>query len=151
VRLKLILLALPLLAPAELLIVEQHFGGIECASCATSVQSAFSRMRGVESAEVDMKGGIALLRLKRDNKIKLEAVRDRLKGVGFTPKEATVEGNATIAEDSGRMTVEWTPGTRHPIADKIVKPGRAYVAAVIPPSTSPTEPPPAHIKDARPQ
>jgi cation transport ATPase len=82
------LLMLPL--HAEFFQIDQKFGGMECASCSQSLPAAFRRMRGVESAEVDAKQSVLRLTLAAGNRVRLNAVRDAVKGAGFTPGEAQV-------------------------------------------------------------
>ena len=85
----LMLLCLTPLA-AELRTVDIRVSGLDCASCAESVDRKLGRMRGVESARFDAATNTASLRLKPDNTITLAAIRDALKSMGYTPQEATV-------------------------------------------------------------
>ena len=86
----------------ELLLIEQRFGGMDCSSCATGLEKAFTRLRGVESAEVDAAAGVLRLRLHPRNTVQLSAVRDRIKAVGFTPDVALVEVSGLPFAESGR-------------------------------------------------
>jgi cation transport ATPase len=75
---------------AEIRTVDIRVSGLDCASCAESVDRKLGRMRGVESARFDTTTNVASLRLKPDNTITLPVIRDALKSMGYTPQEATV-------------------------------------------------------------
>ena len=83
-------LALPLLA--EFRQVEIKVSGLECASCAESLPKTLERMRGVESASMDAKAGLVLVKLKAGNKLPFEDLRDKLKQAGYTPGVNVVVG-----------------------------------------------------------
>jgi copper chaperone CopZ len=86
--------ALPL--AAELLKVEQRYGGIECASCVDAIARGVKRLRGVESAEVDTKANVVKIALATGNRVTLAAIRDAVKATGFTPGEAAIEAHARL-------------------------------------------------------
>jgi copper chaperone CopZ len=94
----LFLAALPL--PAEFRSVEMGVGGLDCASCAGSVERALRRIRGVESASFRLSDSTAVLVLKAGNTVALDQVRDALKGLGYTPKDAKVSARG-VMEDAG--------------------------------------------------
>lgn len=75
----------------EFLSVEMQFGGLDCPSCSGSLESAFRRIRGVENVQVARDRQAVRLQLKEGNRVRLERLRDALKGLGYTPGEATVE------------------------------------------------------------
>jgi cation transport ATPase len=81
-------------AVAQLRTVEIRVSGLDCASCAGSVDRRLGRMRGVESASFDAAKNVATVKLKPENTVTLSAIRDALKSLGYTPEEAniTVEG-----------------------------------------------------------
>lgn len=70
--------------------------GLDCASCAQSVDKTFKKLKGVETATFRMDDSVVVLRLKPANTLPLEEVRDAVKRIGYTPKEAkvTVRGEA---------------------------------------------------------
>jgi copper chaperone CopZ len=83
---------------AEFLHVEQSVTGLDCVSCAQSVDKTLKKIKGVETASFRMEDSVAVLQLKPGNSTPLEEVRDALKRVGYTPKEAkvTVRGEARL-------------------------------------------------------
>ena len=108
---------------AELLHVEQSFGGFECLSCVESIVKGAKRLRGVESAEVDAKRGVVHIRLAEGNRVKLDAIRDAIKATGFTPGEAAITAKGSLQENqfvvagsqqvfttSGEAKKEWPSG-----------------------------------------
>lgn len=107
------LACLPL--PAEYLVMEHHFGGIECGSCAESLARSVRKMRGVEEVEVDAKQSVLRVRLAAGNRVRLSTVRDTMKSVGFTPQEARVEAQGQV--DGGEFIVS---GERLRLAGKPV-------------------------------
>ncbi|MGH9629785.1 MAG: heavy-metal-associated domain-containing protein [Bryobacteraceae bacterium] len=109
----LLLAAAPALA--EFRTIDQRFGGISCDSCAASLEKSISRMRGVESIEISMEGGVARVRLKEGNTIQLDALRDRFKAVGFTPGEADVTAVGIPRLENGAWSLELETGLKHPL------------------------------------
>jgi cation transport ATPase len=77
-------------ASAQLRSVEIRVSGLDCASCAESVDRKLGRMRGVESASFDASKNIAIIKLKPENTVTLPGIRDTLKSMGYTPEEAKV-------------------------------------------------------------
>ena len=86
----LICLIFVLPAAAQLRTVEIRVSGLDCASCAESVDRKLGRMRGIESASFDATKNVATLKLKAENTLTLTAIRDALKSMGYTPEEARV-------------------------------------------------------------
>lgn len=93
-------LAVPLMA--EFRQVAIKVSGLECASCAESLPKTLERMRGVESATMDPKAGLVVVKLKPANKLPLEDLRDKLKQAGYTPGEAKVSAVGAIAMEEGK-------------------------------------------------
>jgi len=83
---------------AELRHVEQPVGGLECLSCAQSVDKTLKKIKGVETASFRTTDGVAVVELKPGNTVPLEEIRDAVKRIGYTPKEAkvTVRGQASL-------------------------------------------------------
>jgi copper chaperone CopZ len=86
---------------AEFLHIEQSVTGLDCVSCAQSVDKTLKKIKGVETASFRMEDSTAILQLKPGNTVPLEEVRDAMKRVGYTPKEAkvTVRGEARMEGD----------------------------------------------------
>jgi copper chaperone CopZ len=87
---------------AEFLRVELTLGGLECASCAQSVDRSLKRIRGVESAEFRTAGSVAIVQLAPGNKVDLARIRDAVKGIGYTPKSAKVTARGEAREQDGQ-------------------------------------------------
>ncbi|MBX5494582.1 MAG: heavy-metal-associated domain-containing protein [Bryobacteraceae bacterium] len=83
----------------EFLSVEMQFGGLDCPSCRDSLESTFRRIRGVEDVQVARDRQVIRLQLKEGNRVRLERLRDALKGLGYTPGEATVEVRGKASGD----------------------------------------------------
>jgi hypothetical protein len=57
------------------------------------------RVRGVESASLDSASGAVRIALAAENSVKLDTVRDALKGLGYTPGDAVVALVGNVAGD----------------------------------------------------
>ncbi len=98
--LALILIAAPL--GAEFLHIEQALTGLDCISCAESVGKNLKKIKGVESASFRTADSVAVLDLKAGNTVALGDVRDRVKGMGYTPKEAKVTARGEARMEGGK-------------------------------------------------
>jgi copper chaperone CopZ len=125
-RFALCLLAFIVPGVAQLQSVEIRVSGLDCSSCAESVDRKLSRIRGVESARFDAAKNTATLKLRTDNTITLAAIRDALKSIGYTPEEANIvvrgdlrdgvlslkhQGRAFVVEgakETGSVSIEGT-------------------------------------------
>ena len=97
-----VLLTLPLFA--ELRKVEMAVGGLDCDSCATSVDRVVKRIRGVDEATFDAKSLLVTVTFKPDNKVKLSAIRDAVKGVGYTPGETKVIARGAMTSEGFQIS-----------------------------------------------
>jgi copper chaperone CopZ len=88
---------------AEFLHIEQSLTGLDCASCAQSVDKSFKKIKGVETATFRMEDSVVVLQLKPGNTVPLEEVRDAVKRIGYTPKEAKV----TVRGEARREGEKW--------------------------------------------
>ena len=128
-----LLLAMPLCA--ELRKVEMKVGGLDCESCASSVDRVVKRIRGVDTVMFDPKANVVAVTFKPDNKVTLASIRDALKGVGYTPAEAHMTASGDVKHDNG----EWQfilsgPETifKATVASE-AKPGTAVVEGTVSP------------------
>jgi copper chaperone CopZ len=96
----LMLIAVPL--PAELLHVELSVGGLDCVSCAQSVDRALKRIKGVETAGFRISDAVAVVDLKPGNTVTMEQVRDAVKGIGYTPLAAKVSARGEARREGGK-------------------------------------------------
>lgn len=83
---------------AEFLHIEQALTGLDCVSCAQSIDKTLKKIKGVETASFRIEDSVAVLHLKPGNSTPLDEVRDAVKRLGYTPKEAkvTVRGEARM-------------------------------------------------------
>src|SRR4051812_10908667 len=75
---------------AEFLHVELSVGGLDCISCAQSVDRILKRIKGVDTASFRTQDSVAVLDLKAGNTVSLDQIRDAVKGIGYTPKAARI-------------------------------------------------------------
>ena len=64
------------------------------------------RIRGVESVDVNLKEGMTRIELAAGNTVRIERVRDTIKGVGLTPQEARVRARGKAVESGGKWTFQ---------------------------------------------
>lgn len=86
---------------AELIKVEQSFGGIQCASCAKFVKNKFAKNASVESVNIDEKKGLLTLQLKPGNKMKIGQILDFVQQSGYTVKETKVVARGKAIMNKG--------------------------------------------------
>ena len=98
--LELMFVAVPLCA--EFLHVELKVGGLDCISCAQSVDSRLKRIRGVDTASFRTKDSVAVVDLKPGNTVPLDLIRDAVKGIGYTPGAAKVTVRGQVRSESGK-------------------------------------------------
>jgi copper chaperone CopZ len=87
---------------AEFLHVEQSVGGLDCASCAQSVDKTLKKIKGVETANFRMADAVAILELKAGNVTPLDEIRDAVKRIGYTPGVAKVRVRGEARMESGK-------------------------------------------------
>ena len=87
---------------AEFLHVELSVGGLDCLSCAQSVDSRLKRIRGVDTASFRTKDSVAVVELKPGNTVPLDLIRDAVKGIGYTPGAAKVTARGQVRSESGK-------------------------------------------------
>jgi len=91
---------------AELRKVEMTVGGLDCDSCALSVDRVVKRIRGVDTATFDAKTNLVTVTFKPENKVRLSAIRDAVKGVGYTPGETRIVARGSLAATNGEWQFE---------------------------------------------
>ncbi|MBI2689827.1 MAG: heavy-metal-associated domain-containing protein [Acidobacteria bacterium] len=92
---------------AEFLEVRLEVANMDCATCVQTMQTGLKRIRGVEKVNVGPQNSVEFI-LQPGNKLTLERLRDAIKGVGFTPREAqvVVRGKPVTAEGKWRFEVD---------------------------------------------
>lgn len=69
----------------QLQTVQIRLTGLDCASCASSVEPRLKRVRGVATAFYYPEKSVARANMAEDNRVTLHALRDAVKGLGYTP------------------------------------------------------------------
>lgn len=72
-------------AAAEFLELSIKLSGLNCPSCARSIDRSLKRMKGIESVTYNEKESSADMKLAPGNTVTLGPLRDALKGLGYTP------------------------------------------------------------------
>lgn len=70
--------------------------------CAHAVGVFMKRIDGVESVDVSLKEGAAVVKLKPGNHVTVDEIRDAIRKNGFTPKAADVTIAGKVIERSGK-------------------------------------------------
>jgi hypothetical protein len=66
---------------------------------------AVRKIEGVDSVAVSLNRGMVVIRLKPENRVTLECLREAIRGNGFTPKEAEVRARGTVVDDGGQLAL----------------------------------------------
>lgn len=149
--------ALLLLVPlrAEFLNVEMTVSGLDCASCASSVERVVRRVKGVESVAFRLQPtAVAEVRLKPGNTTPLDEFRDAVKRLGYTPGDAKIEAAGSIESAGGEWRFRPSGIERtykiEPTEKIDLRPGEAIVEGVIPTPPDRTQPEVLRLKVIRP-
>ena len=70
---------------------------------------ALTKIAGVESAEVSLNQGVAIVRFRPDNRVTVEQVREVVRSNGFTPKAADVRVRGRVIDQDGALALS-VPG-----------------------------------------
>jgi cation transport ATPase len=79
--------------------IEMTFEGVNCVPCVDSMATRTMRIRGVESASVDAAKGVLTVRLAKQNRVRVEQIRDLIQQDGTKAVRATVEVTGTVAKN----------------------------------------------------
>lgn len=90
---------------AQVLRVEQAFGGMECASCADFVKNKLEKNAGIAAVNIDPKKGVVAVDLKPDSNVKPQLIRDWVQQSGYQIKATTIKARGTVEMDRGVMTL----------------------------------------------
>jgi len=106
-RMVLLLLAAAATLPAEFIQVRIEISQMDCLTCVQTLEQGLKKMKGVEKVVVGPQNS-ADFSLLPGNKVTLERLRDAIKGVGFTPRNAyvTVKGRPLTGEGQWRFEVD---------------------------------------------
>jgi len=69
------------------------------------VRVTLEKIDGVESADVSLNDGLARIRLRVGNRIRLEQIREAVRRNGFTPRDAAVSVRARVVVSADRVTL----------------------------------------------
>jgi hypothetical protein len=97
-------------------------------------------MKGVESYEIDPAANVVRIVLQPDNRVRLDSIRDLIKGVGFTPTAARVRVRGKVMQvDGGRQfQVEGLDQTYRLTTPKLPPTGETLtLEGTVPPQTDP--------------
>lgn len=81
--------------------------------CAHAVRVAVKKIEGVESVDVSLNGGLAVIRLAPENRVSVDQLRDAIRRNGFTPRDAEVRVTGKVVERDGRLALA-VPGQAVP-------------------------------------
>ena len=93
---------------AELVHVELTIGGLDCISCAQSVDKVLKKIKGVDAASFRTQDSVAVLDLKPGNTTQIEQIRDAVKGIGYTPKAARVTVRGQARQEGAKWILQVT-------------------------------------------
>ena len=91
-----------LIAPiafAQIQKIEMAFEGVNCLPCVDSMSTRAMRIRGVESASVDAAKGVLTVQLAKQNRVRVEQVRDLIQQDGTKAVRAVIEVSGTVAKN----------------------------------------------------
>jgi copper chaperone CopZ len=88
---------------AQVVRVEQAFGGMECASCADFIKNKLEKNPGVAAVQIDAKKGVVAVDLKPDGKVKPQLIRDWVQQSGYQIKTTTLTARGIVEMDRGVM------------------------------------------------
>ncbi len=66
---------------------------------------AVKKIDGIDSVAVSLNRGVVVIRLRPDNRVTLERVREVIRENGFTPKAAEVRARGRVVDDSGYLAL----------------------------------------------
>ena len=123
--------------------------GMDCVSCVSGLDAKLKRMRGVESVKVDAAKSLVSLKLTANNSVRMDRIRDDIKGIGFTPKRARITAIGRVfTEEGAKLFVIESTNQRHLIApgserfSSLLNSGKpVLVEAFQSPGATPQDPP----------
>ena len=86
---------------AEFLKVEMTVSGMDCASCVTGLEAKLKRLRGVTTVEMKPERNLISLQLLDGNTVRIERIRDEIKGIGYAPKDAKIQARGRALKEDG--------------------------------------------------
>ena len=86
--------------------IEIAFQGTGCVSCAESLPERIKRIRGVESATVDVAQGVLKVALAQENRVRIEQIRDMIEQDGTKAKTAIVKVQGAFTQKGGKWILQ---------------------------------------------
>jgi hypothetical protein len=123
---KILIFAMAVSALAQVQRIEMLFTGVNCLPCVDSMSARAMRIRGVESASVDVDKGVLTVRLLRQNRVRVEQIRDLIQQDGTRAVRAVVEVTGTVTKNEAGAWVLQVPQQALPlelVAEKPYEPG----------------------------
>jgi hypothetical protein len=102
----LVLAAVAIPSLAQFRSIEITFQGTGCVSCAESLPERIKRIRGVESATVDLTQGVLKIALAQENRVRIEQVRDMIEQDGTKAKSATVKVQGELTKKGDKWILQ---------------------------------------------
>ena len=81
-------------------------------TCAFAVRGALKKFSGVESVDVSLNKGLAIVKLKPGNTVMPEPFWEAMRKNGFTPKETSVVVRGDVLSTGGKMQLKVTGTSR---------------------------------------
>jgi copper chaperone CopZ len=75
-------------------------------TCAHAVGVALKKLKGVDTVEVKLNDGLAIVRMKSGNHISLQDVQKVISDHGFAPGQAIVKFTGTVNSENGKTWVD---------------------------------------------
>lgn len=89
--------------------VQQGIFGMDCAPCAYGLERGLKKLTGVQTVQVSLNQGMAVVQLVPDSTVGFNRIRDVVRRNGFTPKEASGELVGTLAVDGDVVQLQVVP------------------------------------------
>ena len=75
-------------------------------TCAHAVGVALKKLKGVDTVEVKLNAGVAIVHLKSGNHISLQEMKKVIEDHGFAPGDAIVKFTGTVNSENGKTWIE---------------------------------------------
>ena len=98
---------------------------------------ALRKIEGVQSAEVSLNQGVAVVRLRPENRVRVGQIRDIVRTNGFTPKAAEVRVRGYVVDEKGELLLTLPQGEQvyrldsHPTATTAITRVREFVGELV--------------------
>lgn len=106
---RLLLFFVAVSAFAQVQRIEMTFEGVNCVPCVDSMATCAMRIRGVESASVDAAKGVLTVQLAKQNRVRVEQIRDLIQQDGTKAVRAFVEVSGTVAKNEAGVWILQIP------------------------------------------